>query len=420
MPLSADAADRHPLARSPVFYGWVVVAAGFIVMGAGFSLIYSITSYSGAVRSDLGAGHAAVSLTFGLAALIGLTGGVVSGPLADRVGPRPVCLTGALLELAGLVLASRAHRVWQFELTMGACVGAGVGAVYVPAVSTVQRWFDAGRGRASAIATSGMGAAALVGPLTNASMTSAWGWRHAALVEGIVVAALSVAASALLIAEPGRVGLHPDGAAGAPGTAGAAGPTRAEGGVTVREAISTPRFRRLYLTMICTCAAAFYGYGQLVPYAESRGYPPVTAALALTAMGAGAWLGRLALGAIADRLGRPRSFTAASLGLGVVMLAWVLLPAPPLVSILTVGVAIGATFGVFVGLAPTLLADAFGPRSLSTLIGALYTGAGIGSLLGPWLGGLTVASTGTYTAAGLGAAVLSVAGALASRSALRR
>jgi cyanate permease len=66
------------------------------------------------------------------------------------------------------------------------------------------------------------------------------------------------------------------------------------------------------------------------------------------------------------------------------------------------------------------LADRFGQRALSATIGAVYTGAGLGSLLGPWLGGLAFDRTGSYRLANLGAAVAALAAAAAAAQVGRR
>jgi MFS family permease len=48
----------------------------------------------------------------------------------------------------------------------------------------------------------------------------------------------------------------------------------------------------------------------------------------------------------------------------------------------------GVCYGAYVALLPTIVMDLYGPRSVSGIIGCLYTGCGIGTLLGPWLAGV--------------------------------
>jgi MFS family permease len=41
--------------------------------------------------------------------------------------------------------------------------------------------------------------------------------------------------------------------------------------------------------------------------------------------------------------------------------------------------------------------DLYGARSVSGIIGCLYTGAGVGTLLGPWLAGVAYDLLGAYS-----------------------
>jgi MFS family permease len=157
------------------------------------------------------------------------------------------------------------------------------------------------------------------------------------------------------------------------------------------------------------------GYGQIVPYAEGRGLAPVTAALGLAAIGAGSWLGRLGLAPVTDWLGHLPSYVLSILLLGAAMIGWMALPVPPVGWLLLIGFLIGTGFGVFVALCPTIIADSFGERALSAIIGALYTGGGVGAFLGPWLAGLSFDRTGSYrlaTAAAVAVTLAAVAAVL--------
>jgi MFS family permease len=53
-------------------------------------------------------------------------------------------------------------------------------------------------------------------------------------------------------------------------------------------------------------------------------------------------------------------------------------------------------YGSTVALLPTIVMDLYGARAVSGIIGFLYTGAGIGTLIGPWLAGAAYDALGTY------------------------
>ena len=60
-------------------------------------------------------------------------------------------------------------------------------------------------------------------------------------------------------------------------------------------------------------------------------------------------------------------------------------------------VVFGIFYGTFVALQPALAMDFYGARSVAGIIGALYTAAGIGNLVGPWLAGIAYDVSGSYT-----------------------
>jgi MFS family permease len=72
----------------------------------------------------------------------------------------------------------------------------------------------------------------------------------------------------------------------------------------------------------------------------------------------------------------------------------------------------GTCYGAYVALLPTIVMDLYGARSVSGIIGCLYTGAGVGTLLGPWLAGAAYDALGSYTVPILAAAALSVLAAI--------
>ena len=57
----------------------------------------------------------------------------------------------------------------------------------------------------------------------------------------------------------------------------------------------------------------------------------------------------------------------------------------------------GLSYGSIVSLLPAICMDLFGGRAVSAIIGALYTGAALGNLLGPVWAGQVFDMTHSYT-----------------------
>ena len=62
-------------------------------------------------------------------------------------------------------------------------------------------------------------------------------------------------------------------------------------------------------------------------------------------------------------------------------------------------VLVGTFWGGSVALAPSVMADYFGTRAVSGIIGVLYAGVGVGALVGPVVAGLVFDLWQSYTVA---------------------
>jgi MFS family permease len=96
-------------------------------------------------------------------------------------------------------------------------------------------------------------------------------------------------------------------------------------------------------------------------------------------------------------------------GLGAMFILWWLAGAYWLLAVFAV--VFGICYGAYVALLPTIVMDLYGPRSVSGIIGCLYTGCGVGTLLGPWLAGVAFDAFGSYELPMLAGAVFSAGAA---------
>lgn len=90
----------------------------------------------------------------------------VAGKWLERVGPRCVGVTAALLWGGGFIIGSQGvamHELWLIYLGYGVFGGCGLGLGYVSPVSTLIRWFPDRRGMATGLAIMGFGGGAMLG-----------------------------------------------------------------------------------------------------------------------------------------------------------------------------------------------------------------------------------------------------------------
>jgi MFS family permease len=373
-------------------YGWVVVAAAFTLMTVGFAAAYSFAAFFRAFEAEFGASRGHIALVFSVAAFLWFLLGAPGGMAADRFGPRRVALLGVFSLTVGLWLASTASSVGVLYASYSVGVGLGVGLVYVPSVGAVQPWFTRNRALASGLAIAGIGAGNIAGPLLAAWWIGAFGWRGAYVALSIFCLVLGGAAALAIRAKPGLQA------------------ARATSGVALGEAVRTKPFWLLYVGLILTCIGLFVPMVHLGPYAQDAGYTEAQGVTLVSLIGVGSLVGRFTVGGFADRLGRTLSLAVLYAGLGVMLLVWWATTQWWLLAVFAL--VFGTCYGAYVALLPTIVMDLYGARSVSGIIGCLYTGAGVGTLLGPWLAGAAFDALGSYNVPILAAAGLSFLAAL--------
>jgi MFS family permease len=357
-------------------YGWVVVVAAFTLMAVGFSAAYSFAAFFTAFEAEFGASRGEIALVFSVAAFLWFLSGAPAGMLADRYGVRRVALAGIACLAIVLWLASRAQSLGMLYLTYSIGIGLGVGLTYVPSIGAVQPWFTANRAFASGLAVAGIGAGNIAGPLLAAWWIELYGWRGAYVALAIFVLVLGGVAAAFIKQKSKNLS------------------SNVMEGVALSAALRTTPFWLLFASLVLSCIGLFVPMVHLGPYAVDAGYTQAQGVTLVSLIGLGSLLGRFAIGGPADRLGRMPSLAAMYAGLGFMLLLWWTASAYWVLALFAI--VFGACYGAYVALVPTIVMDLYGPRSLSSIIGCLYTGAGIGTLLGPWLAGVAYDSLGSY------------------------
>jgi MFS family permease len=365
----------------------VVVAAAFTLMFVGFGAAYSFAAFFTAFQTEFGASRAHVALVFSVAAFTWFLCGAPGGIAADRYGPRRVAIAGVACLVAALGFAAVAQSVWVLYVTYSIGIGVGIGLVYVPSVGAVQPWFERNRALASGIAVSGIGAGNFVVPLLAAWWIELLGWRGALFALAVFTLVLGGAAAVAVKQKESFSASRP------------------QVGKTLREALRTRAFWLLYLSLALTCVGLFVPMVHLGPFAQDLGYSEKQGVTLVSLIGLGSLLGRFTVGPFADRLGREASLAAMYAGLGVMLIVWWLSSSYWVLAVFAV--VFGICYGAYVALLPTLAMDLYGPRAVSGIIGVLYTGAGIGTLIGPWLAGAAYDALGSYGVPILAGAVLS-------------
>jgi MFS family permease len=378
-------------------YRWVIVAAGAFMGCVAIGSIFSLPVFLQPMSTATGWSRTAISsaMTLDFVAM-----GVSSfgwGMMVDRFGPRIVLLAGSSLLGVGLVAASRASTVEEFQFLYGVLVGAGGGAIFAPLMATVTGWFDRHRSLAVSLVSAGMGVAPMTVAPIAARLVSTYDWRFAQLSIGVAVWALLLPAAFLVRRAPGLL-------------SGNAALRAAEPQMTVRAALTSRQFIVLALTYFLCCATHSGPLFHTVSYAVSCGLSVAAAVSIYSVEGLSGLAGRIAFGLLGDRFGAKRTFVGGLLLQATAVAGYYFVR--DLAEFYSVAVVVGFAYAGVTPLSPVSVRENFPLPIIGTMVGAASMASSLGMALGPLAGGVIFDTYGTYGRLYIGACLVGLGAAI--------
>jgi len=366
----------------------------------GFGAMLSLSIFLQPMAEAMGWSRTGIATAAMLNFLCMGVGAFMWGTLSDRFGTRNVVLCGGVLLGLGMVLASQAATLLEFQLLFGALVGVASGSFYAPLIATTTKWFTRNRSLAVALVSAGLSVGSTVMAPLSRWLISSYDWRTAMLVIGDLVW-LVIIPAALLVRNPPAAS-----PAAAPGATASAGPE-----LTIGQVVRTPQFAAIALTHFACCAAHSGPIFHMVTHAIDRGVPTMAAATVLSAAGLASLTGKIGCGVFADRVGAKQALVA-GLALQAVAISLYLFTSG-LGSFYALALMFGFAYGGVMPLYAILVREYFGERVMGSAFGAVSLAATLGMALGPWAGGWLYDSLGSYgwmfvgsSAIGLGAVAI--------------
>ena len=365
-------------------YRWVIVAAGGLLGCIAIGAMFSLPVFLRPIARDTGWSVTGISgaMTIGFLALAFAS--IAWGSLSDRVGPRRVVVSGAVLLAASLALASRATSLAAFQLIFGVLVGSGAAAIFAPVMACVTGWFDTHRSLAVSLVSAGMGIAPMTMSPLAAWLVSTHDWRTSMLIIASLATVSMIPAAFLIRRAPAL-----DGGQGAASRAGAP-----QAAMSVGQALRSPQFAILVLTNFFCCATHSAPIFHTVSYAVSCGIPLLTAVSIYSVEGLAGMGGRVVFGVLGDRIGAKRMLVAGLLIQALGALAYFF------VRSLGGFYAVATLFGfVYAGVMPlysVIARENFPLRMMGTVIGGSAMAGSLGMAAGPVAGGLIFDALGSY------------------------
>jgi MFS family permease len=415
-------------------YRWVMFGLSFSNMMAEGGITDVVPVIYLAVRNYF---HWSATATAGIFSVAGLTGTItapIAGRLLDRLDPRYVFLLGGLLIAIGFVTSSLASELWQLMLLYGVVLTIGETIVSGFAISALLvPWFPRARGRVLGLVEAGNPVGTLLFVPLAQLLVSTIGWQDTFRVLGLVFLLLlgpgnffflrrppaetsvvspprsqtpgAMAAPDQLTGEPSQTAPQGD-----PAVAGPTGEDEEAGYLRLRQILRMPAVWLLGLARFLGQTGRFLVSVHLVAFFAVAGYDPLLAASAIGVAGVVNLVGRPAMGALSDSLGREIVLT---LGYGLHILSMIVIMLfgdghrlwPVMIFVGLSGFCDGIG-GLVTG---AKVADLFPARSLGTVMGIMEGGVKLALISGPLVGGVLFDLQGDYQAAFITAMVLMAA-----------
>jgi MFS family permease len=352
-------------------YRWVIVAAGCVLGCVAEGSVFCLPVFLQPVSHQTGWSITGVSAAMTIGFLAMAFASMVWGNLTDRFGPRPIVMAGAVLIIAGLLLASHAPSLIVFQLGFGLVMGIAGAAIFAPMMATVTGWFSDHTSLAVSLVSAGMGVAPLVMSPTAAWLVAHYDWRTSMTIIAGIVTVIMLPLTFLIRRPP---------ALSAPAAMDAPPP------MSMGTALRSPQFFILLATMFFCCATHSGPIFHTVSYAITCGIAPMAAVTIYSVEGLAGMFGRVGFGLLGDRFGAKPVLVAGLLAQAFGALGYYF--AHGIGEFYGVAVVFGFIYAGIMPLYSVLARDNFPLGMLGTVIGGLAMAGSFGMASGPVIGGV--------------------------------
>jgi len=318
---------------------------------------------------------------------------VFAGRKLATWGPQRLAMMGGITLGIGYLVAGfdGGMNFWLVLLGVGIIGGSGIGLAYVVPIAVGMRWFPDRKGMITGAAVAGFG----FGALGWVKIAGEWGnliddlgIDSTFMIYGAMFAVLVLIGSMWMKMPP--AGWLPAGFTPPAEAAGTGGES-----FDAQEMLRTRQFYLIVLTFFVSAGAGLMAIGSMKLFpVEALQDSGITAdnadAIAGTAMAVffslANGIGRLAWGAMSDKLGRKNSVVVMAATQGILLFLFI--PMAGTEWLLYLGAAlIGFNFGGNFALFPSMTADTFGNKTVGTNYPWVFLAYGAGGIAFPIIGG---------------------------------
>lgn len=378
---------------SNIFYGWYIVAAGFIIMASGWGIVYNSASlFLKPISADLGFTRSQISVTLTISAIVQLIISLFAGRIFSRFNIKRLMQLSSIVLFISFFAHSLATSLITFYI-LSVIKSAAMSLLGIlPLSLIISSWFYERRGFAIGIAFMGSG----IGGMIFNSLAGLWiviyGWQITFQILAVIML-LTIAPCTFFIIHirPQDIGLFP---LGKPVNNLVEKSEEKLEGLMLSEASKTLRFWNLVISLLIinVCMNSLLIF--VAPHLSDIGYSlRFSANIAAISMGSLA-IGKLVLGHFFDKFGILITTTIACLATTCGLLALILARYSLALIAIIICLGLGVAFVTIAN--PIITHKLFGFKDYSSINGILAAAASGGSVISPIMSGYFYDKTNSY------------------------
>lgn len=288
---------------------WVYLILGVAALLFG-GIIYAWSILKTPLTDEFAWSGAELALNFTLTMCFFCLGGFIGGIINKKLGLRLTLILSGAVSCLGFTLTSQltGTNILMLYISYGVLAGLGIGIAYNVIISTVSTWFPDKKGTCSGALMMGFGASALVVGNLASLLINGSGWRTAYLVLGAALGIILMA-TAFVLRLPGADVKLPE-----PENKAAKGGESFEAkNYTTTQMLRRPSFWQAFLCIVCLSAVGntVISFARDLSLSVGAGASLATSLVGVLSVCNG--FGRIATGALFDKLGRKKTMVFANL-----------------------------------------------------------------------------------------------------------
>lgn len=363
----------------------VLGAAAGINLVSGMLYIWGIISRT--LIDQLGWSSKQASLPYTLATVSFVIAMVIFGRIQDQKGPRWTATIGVVLMGGGAILSGLKTEPVFVAIAFGLIAGSGIGILNVSTTPPAMKWFPKEKkGMVTGVVVGGVSVSSMMySPLAN-WLNQSYGVAAVFLVVGGISLVIGMILAQILKNPPETPAAKQT----------VLDRAQSLNDHTWQEMLRSPKFWVIWLMLALSSSAGLMVIGHVVSIAKVQaGWAGGFLLVMLLALFN--TFGRFGGGSLSDKLGRLNLIRAIFVLQMLNMLAFTYLRSVPTlaVGVAVAGMCYGAIFSVF----PATISDLYGLKHFGVNFGLMFTGWGVGGIIGPMTGAWIYDLTGQFTTA---------------------